>query len=167
MINLNHISSLNQNDVTMINGNCIAISRSRKKAVRTAYSHFIERSFGLWLMYINQWGYSLFFYSKVLLFGFIYNTFLWSEFPKASFIVWSYLFIVIGHASITINHNTLLDFKILSLLLTFLILFLFLSGDVMKKVFHYLFLISLVCWTWCNSNIAISSWIKNQKIRNK
>ena len=47
MINLNHISSLNQNDVTMINGNCIAISRSRKKAVRTAYSHFIERSFGL------------------------------------------------------------------------------------------------------------------------
>lgn len=47
MINLNHISSFNQNDVTMINGNCIAISRSRKKAVRTAYSHFIERSFGL------------------------------------------------------------------------------------------------------------------------
>lgn len=42
-----NISSFNQNDVTMINGNCIAISRSRKKAVRTAYSHFIERSFGL------------------------------------------------------------------------------------------------------------------------
>ena len=136
----------------MINGNCIAISRSRKKAVRTAYSHFIERSFGLWLMYINQWGYSLFFYSKVLLFGFIYNTFLWSEFPKASFIVWSYLFIVIGHASITINHNTLLDFKILSLLLTFLILFLFLSGDVMKKVFHYLF---LIFWFLIQEDIAI------------
>ena len=47
MINLNHIASFNRNDVTMINGNCIAISRSRKKAVRTAYSHFIERSFGL------------------------------------------------------------------------------------------------------------------------
>ena len=47
MINLNHIASFNRNDVTMINGSCIAISRSRKKVVRTAYSHFIERSFGL------------------------------------------------------------------------------------------------------------------------
>ena len=81
-----------------------------------------------------------------------------SLFLFQSFVVWFYLqhfFVIriskskfyclilfvyfIGHTSITINHNTLLDFKLLSLLLTFLILFLFLSGDVMKKVFHYLF----------------------------
>lgn len=47
MINLNHVTSLNRSDVTMINGDCITISRSRKKIVISAYSQFIERSFGL------------------------------------------------------------------------------------------------------------------------
>ena len=94
-----------------------------------------------------------------------------SLFLFQSFVVWFYLqrfFVIriskskfyclilfvyfIGHTSITINHNTLLDFKILSLLLTFLILFLFLSGDVMKKVFHYLF---LIFWFLIQEDIAI------------
>lgn len=47
MINLNYVTSLNRSDVTMINGDCITISRSRKKIVISAYSQFIERSFGL------------------------------------------------------------------------------------------------------------------------
>ncbi|HEP1834304.1 TPA: response regulator transcription factor [Streptococcus suis] len=47
MINLNHVTSLNRSDVTMINSDCITISRSRKKIVISAYSQFIERSFGL------------------------------------------------------------------------------------------------------------------------
>ena len=94
-----------------------------------------------------------------------------SLFLFQSFVVWFYLqhfFVIriskskfyylilfvyfIGHTSITINHNTLLDFKILSLLLTFLILFLFLSGDVMKKVFHYLF---LIFWFLIQEDITI------------
>ena len=47
MINLNHVISLNRSEVTMINSDCITISRSRKKIVISAYSQFIERSFGL------------------------------------------------------------------------------------------------------------------------
>ena len=47
MINLNHVISLNRSDVTMINSDCITISRSRKKIVISAYSQFIERNFGL------------------------------------------------------------------------------------------------------------------------
>ncbi|HEM5202396.1 TPA: response regulator transcription factor [Streptococcus suis] len=47
IINLDYVASFNRNEVTMVNGNCIAISRSRKKVVVTAYNQFIERSFGL------------------------------------------------------------------------------------------------------------------------
>lgn len=47
IINLDYVTSFNRNDVTMINGDCIAISRGRKKAVVTVYNQFIERSFGL------------------------------------------------------------------------------------------------------------------------
>lgn len=47
IINLDYVASFNSNEVTMINGNCIAISRGRKKAVIAAYNQFIERSFGL------------------------------------------------------------------------------------------------------------------------
>ncbi|WP_242257651.1 LytR/AlgR family response regulator transcription factor [Streptococcus thoraltensis] len=47
IINLDYVASFNRNDVKMVNGDCIAISRGRKKAVVTAYNQFIERSFGL------------------------------------------------------------------------------------------------------------------------
>lgn len=47
IINLDYVASFNRNDVTMVNGDCITVSRSRKKAVVAAYNQFIERSFGL------------------------------------------------------------------------------------------------------------------------
>lgn len=47
MINLDYVVSFNRSDVTMINGECFAISRSRKKTAVTAYNQFIKRSFGL------------------------------------------------------------------------------------------------------------------------
>ena len=47
IINLDYVVSFNRNEVTMINGDCITISRSRKKTVVATYNQFIERSFGL------------------------------------------------------------------------------------------------------------------------
>ncbi|WP_025730652.1 LytR/AlgR family response regulator transcription factor [Atopobacter phocae] len=47
IVNLDYVASFNRSDVTMISGECITISRSRKKAVVAAYNQFIERSFGL------------------------------------------------------------------------------------------------------------------------
>ena len=47
IINLDYVASFNRNDVTMVNGDCITVSRSRKKAVVAAYNQVMERSFGL------------------------------------------------------------------------------------------------------------------------
>lgn len=76
-----------------------------------------------------------------------------------SFVIWTYLqhfFVVrmplirfycfifciyfVSRTSITVNQVTFIDLKIFSLFFTFLIFF-FLSGDVMKKIFHFLLLI--------------------------
>lgn len=94
-----------------------------------------------------------------------------SLFLFQSFIIWIYLqhfFVIkisknkfycfilgvyfIGRTSITVNHDTIIDFKFFSLFFTFLILFFFLSGDVMKKIFHYLF---LIFWFLIQEDITI------------
>ncbi|WP_228475425.1 GHKL domain-containing protein [Streptococcus suis] len=50
------------------------------------------------------------------------------------------------------NQNTFIDLKIFSLLFTFLILFFFLSGDIVKKIFHFLF---LIFWLLIQEDIVV------------
>lgn len=83
---------------------------------------------------------SLFLFQSFIIWIYLQHFFV-IRIPKGKF----YCFILgvyfIGRTSITVNHDTIIDFKFFSLFFTFLILFFFLSGDVMKKIFHYLFLI--------------------------
>ncbi|HEM5091223.1 TPA: GHKL domain-containing protein [Streptococcus suis] len=103
--------------------------------------------------------------------GLFKTTGLLSLFLFQSFIIWIYLqhffviripklrfycFIVfiyfIGRTSIIVNQNTFIDLKIFSLLFTFLILFFFLSGDIVKKIFHFLF---LIFWLLIQEDIVV------------
>lgn len=83
---------------------------------------------------------SLFLFQSFIIWIYLQHFFV-IKIPKNKF----YCFILgvyfIGRTSIIVNHDTIIDFKFFSLFFTFLILFFFLSGDVMKKIFHYLFLI--------------------------
>ncbi|HFI0640411.1 TPA: GHKL domain-containing protein [Streptococcus suis] len=103
--------------------------------------------------------------------GLFKTTGLLSLFLFQSFIIWIYLqhffviripklrfycFIVfiyfIGRTSIIVNQNTFIDLKIFSLFFTFLILFFFLSGDIVKKIFHFLF---LIFWLLIQEDIVV------------
>lgn len=48
IVNLNHVHALSGDEVTMQSGDVFYTSRSRRKAVREAYSTFVKRKLGLW-----------------------------------------------------------------------------------------------------------------------
>ncbi|MGT2784641.1 GHKL domain-containing protein [Streptococcus merionis] len=62
---------------------------------------------------------------------------------KFKFFCFIFFIFFIARTSITINTGTFIDFKLLSLLTTFLVIFYFLSGSLSKKLFHYFFLFFL------------------------
>ena len=47
IVNLHYIATFSQNVITLINGENVSISRSRRKTVRFLYNQFIERNFGI------------------------------------------------------------------------------------------------------------------------
>lgn len=71
--------------------------------------------------------------------------------PKMRFYCFIFCIYFVGRTSITVDQTTFIDLKIFSLFCTFLILFFFLSGEVMKKVFHFLF---LTFWFLIQEDIA-------------
>lgn len=71
--------------------------------------------------------------------------------PKMRFYCFTFCIYFVGRTSITVDQTTFIDLKIFSLFCTFLILFFFLSGEVMKKVFHFLF---LTFWFLIQEDIA-------------
>ncbi|WP_242257652.1 GHKL domain-containing protein [Streptococcus thoraltensis] len=72
--------------------------------------------------------------------------------PKMKFYCFIFCIYFIGRTSITVNQATFIDFKFFSLFFTFLILFFFLSGDVIKKIFHFLF---LIFWILIQEDITV------------
>lgn len=69
-----------------------------------------------------------------------------------------------GRTSIVVNQGTIFDFKYISLFITFIIIFSFLSGDITKKLFHYFF---LIFWLLVQENMTIlllKSSVQNQTI---
>ncbi len=47
IVNMHYIATFSQNVITLINGENVSISRSRRKTVRFLYNQFIERNFGI------------------------------------------------------------------------------------------------------------------------
>lgn len=84
--------------------------------------------------------FSLFLFQSFVIWIYLQHFFV-IRIPKNKFYYFILIVYFIGRTSITVNHNTVIDFKFFSLFFTFLILFFFLSGNIMKKIFHFLFLI--------------------------
>ena len=103
----------------------------------------------------NFWGsvhlLSLFLFQSFVIWIYLLHFFV-VRIPKMRFYCFIFCIYFVGRTSITVNQATFIDFKFFSLFFTFLILFFFLSGDVMKKIFHFLF---LIFWLLIQEDIVI------------
>lgn len=94
---------------------------------------------------------SLFLFQSFIIWIYLQHFFV-VRIPKMRFYCFILVIYFIGRTSIIVNQNTFIDFKIFSLFFTFLILFFFLSGDVMKKIFHFIF---LIFWLLIQEDIVV------------
>ncbi len=94
---------------------------------------------------------SLFLFQSFVIFVYLRHFFV-IRISKIRFYCFIFFVYFIGRTSIIVNQDTFIDFKFLSLFFTFLILFFFLSGDVMKKTFHFFF---LIFWFLIQEDIAL------------
>ncbi|HEM5202395.1 TPA: GHKL domain-containing protein [Streptococcus suis] len=94
---------------------------------------------------------SLFLFQSFIIWIYLQHFFV-IRIPKLRFYCLILVIYFIGRTSIIVNQNTFIDLKIFSLFFTFLILFFFLSGDIVKKIFHFLF---LIFWLLIQEDIVV------------
>ncbi|HEM4695615.1 TPA: GHKL domain-containing protein [Streptococcus suis] len=94
---------------------------------------------------------SLFLFQSFIIWIYLQHFFV-IRIPKLRFYCFILVIYFIGRTSIIVNQNTFIDLKIFSLFFTFLILFFFLSGDIVKKIFHFLF---LIFWLLIQEDIVV------------
>ncbi|HGK7335859.1 TPA: GHKL domain-containing protein [Streptococcus suis] len=94
---------------------------------------------------------SLFLFQSFIIWIYLQHFFV-IRIPKLGFYCLILVIYFIGRTSIIVNQNTFIDLKIFSLFFTFLILFFFLSGDIVKKIFHFLF---LIFWLLIQEDIVV------------
>lgn len=94
---------------------------------------------------------SLFLFQSFIIWIYLQHFFV-VRIPKMRFYCFIFCIYFVSRTSITVNQATFIDFKFFSFFFTFLILFFFLSGDVMKKIFHFLF---LIFWFLIQEDMAV------------